>query len=179
MGITGFFKAVQPTVVSLDKFRDQKGAIDASGWRHKGTHVAAGAARECHHAPSDPSQFKFLATVCMLLQCLQKNGITAVFVFDGENPPGKAGTNVARAYKRLEALERAAAAERSGDTASAAKFYSDAVTVSPAMVMAMKQLLDSAGVPHLTAPYEADAQLGYLRQSNQVENFPSLLLFCR
>ena len=81
----------------------------------------------------------------------------------------KAGTESDRAKSRSEALAKAIELEARGDKVQAQAFFARAVDVTPQMAFEVSEHLRSSGVGVIVAPYEADAQLGYLSRKNLVD----------
>ena len=67
-----------------------------------------------------------------------------------------------RAAERAAALTAAHEARARGDAAAANGLYARAVDVSPQLAHAFLHVLRRRGIPFVVAPYEADAQLGFL-----------------
>jgi exonuclease-1 len=92
-----------------------------------------------------------------------------MIVFDGAPLPMKSGTEADRAKSRNEALAKALELEARGEKALAQSFFVRAVDVTPQMAFELSEHLRVAGVNVIVAPYEADAQLGYLSRHNLVD----------
>lgn len=95
----------------------------------------------------------FYRTIRML-----DNGLKPVYVFDGKPPTMKGGELAKRAEKREAAAKELAAAEEKGDQENIEKFSKRLVKVDKQHTEDVKRLLTLMGVPHFTAPCEAEAQ---------------------
>lgn len=90
-------------------------------------------------------------------------------VFDGAPLQAKRGTEDERAKSRADALIKAREFETSGNKMAAQALYAKAVDVTPEMAFEVSEALKPLGVQVLVAPYEADAQLGYLSRNGFVD----------
>ena len=102
-------------------------------------------------------------------QFIGRHEIRLTVVFDGAPLPSKRGTEIERAKSRAEALEKAKELEALGDKSLAQSFFSRAVDVTPQMAFEVSLQLKQLDIPVIVAPYEADAQLGYLSRNNLVD----------
>lgn len=89
-------------------------------------------------------------------------GVKPYLVFDGDNLPSKADTEVDRHKKRQESKTRGLELHRKGKIAEAYQELQKAVDVTPCMARQLIEELKKLEVPYIVAPYEADAQLVYL-----------------
>jgi 5'-3' exonuclease len=165
MGIQGLLPHLRGITVArhLSEFRGQRAAVDTFGWLHRGCH---------HHATAVVREGDFSAVVRFCLRrvdLLLLHGVEPLLVFDGSPLPLKAGTEeVRRASRELHRAE----ADRlfaEGRAAEAEDEYARAVDVTSAMARALQVELRRRGVPFLVAPFEADAQLGYLAKAGRVQ----------
>lgn len=95
--------------------------------------------------------------------------MTVTVVFDGASLPSKRGTDQERSRARGDALLKAKELESLGGSKAASGFYAKSVDVTPEMAHQVSCALRELGVNILVAPYEADAQLGYLCRNNLVD----------
>jgi exonuclease 1 len=99
--------------------------------------------------------------------------MVVTIVFDGAPLPAKRVTEDERARSRKEAFEQACQLERDGKIAEANILYTKSVDVSPDMAFevseVLKETFPSDRVHVIVAPYEADAQLGYLSRSGLID----------
>ena len=98
-----------------------------------------------------------------------RHGISVTIVFDGAPLPSKQGIEQQRSKARAESLLRAAEMQSSGRNAEADALFAKSVDVTPEMARQVTIALRGIGVNVLVAPYEADAQLGYLSRNNLVD----------
>ena len=158
MGIKGLWKELEGCAqqTTLAEFRGLRIGIDAFGWLHRAAlpsamNLAAG-------VPCD----KYLAFFASRLDLLKHFGVTPVLVFDGRAVPMKEGTNDDRRERRARCREEGIALQQAGHFDKAAKCFEQAVDISHEMALSAVKLATERGICCVTAPYEADAQLGYL-----------------
>ena len=128
------------------------------------------------------------------LEELINNGITPYVVFDGANLPNKQITDDSRKQyyllpsvmyrRREESLYRARELEQTGDIAEARSEYYKALEITPELYVPLIRRLQALGIDYVVAPYEADAELGFLSRNNYVdfvitEDGDSLVYGCR
>ncbi|KNE68303.1 hypothetical protein, variant [Allomyces macrogynus ATCC 38327] len=165
MGIPGLLPLLADIhePVHLAQFRGRAIAVDAFAWLHRAAHACAP-----DLALGRPTT-KYLSFCRNRLLLLRQHGITPVVVFDGAPLPLKAGTNADRSARRADARQRAHALVAAGKHADAEPLFKQCISVTPAMVQALISLCEELDVPHIVAPYEADAQLAYLERSGYVD----------
>ncbi len=103
------------------------------------------------------------------MRLLQHHGITPILVFDGDRLPAKAAEEEERRVRRAERKAHALALLEAGNREAAESAFQACVDVTPAMAREVMDGLQAEGFAFLTAPYEADAQLGYLARTGQVD----------
>ncbi|KAF2368846.1 Flap endonuclease 1 [Trinorchestia longiramus] len=97
-----------------------------------------------------------------------ENGLKPVYVFDGKPPTMKGGELAKRAERRDEAQKELAKAEESGNTEDIEKYSRRLVKVTKEHGLEVQKLLSLMGIPHLTAPCEAEAQCAELAKAGKV-----------
>lgn len=97
-----------------------------------------------------------------------ENGIKPVYVFDGKPPTMKGGELAKRAERRDEAQKELLKAEEAGNTEDIEKYSRRLVKVTKEHGLEAQKLLGLMGVPHLTAPCEAEAQCAELAKAGKV-----------
>jgi len=95
-------------------------------------------------------------------------GIKPVYVFDGKPPTMKGGELAKRAERREEAQLELTKAEEAGNTEDIEKFSRRLVKVTKRHGEEAKELLTLMGIPHVTAPCEAEAQCAELAKKGKV-----------
>jgi len=97
-----------------------------------------------------------------------ENGITPVFVFDGEPPEFKRETTEARMKIREEAETKWKEALERGDREAVRRYSQQASKLTPEMTEESKKLLSAMGISWVQAPSEGEAQAAYLAKKNIV-----------
>lgn len=100
-------------------------------------------------------------------------GVVPYLVFDGDDLPSKAGTNLDRQKRRQDAKTRGMELQKAGKTSQAYQEFSKAVDVTPLMARQLINELKKLDVQYVVAPYEADAQLVYLEQKGIIDGILS------
>ena len=108
---------------------------------------------DSHGNPTGHLSGLFYRTVSFL-----EHNIKPVFVFDGKKPKWKAKTVAERIERKKIAEMKYLEALEAGMIEDQKKFASMTGRLTSPMVEESKRLLDLLGVPHLTAPSEAEAQ---------------------
>ncbi|MBI4163963.1 MAG: flap endonuclease-1 [Candidatus Aenigmarchaeota archaeon] len=99
---------------------------------------------------------------------LLENGITPIYVFDGEPPAFKMKTVEERKKIRAEAEVKWKEALSSGDVESVRKYSQGASKVTTDMLIEAKRLLDAMGVSWVQAPSEGEAQAIHFVKKGEV-----------
>lgn len=100
-------------------------------------------------------------------------GVTPYLVFDGDNLPSKAGTELERAKRREESRRRGLELYRAGKLSQAHQELQKAVDVTPLMARQLIEELKRMNIQYVVAPYEADAQLAYLEAKGVINGILS------
>ena len=96
-------------------------------------------------------------------------GIKPYIVFDGDNLPSKAGTEMERAARRAESKRVGMELLKLGKTSLAHAELQKAVDVTPEMARQFIEHLRVENIAYVVAPYEADAQLAYLERKGVIQ----------
>jgi exonuclease-1 len=164
MGIKGLLQALGSVTdaVHVRDFAGRTVAIDGYAWLHRAVY---GCAQELATGAETSAHVRYFEhRVGLLLH----HGVVPLVVFDGANLPAKAATEALRAAARAEALRGAREAQARGDREAAFTLFQRAVDVTPAMAHRVIARLRALRVQFLVAPYEADAQLGFLAREGIV-----------
>lgn len=128
------------------------------------------------------------------LEQLVQNGIIPYVVFDGADLPNKQKTNdkrkefeivfVLMIRKRQQNLLIAQQLENQGKITEAQEYYYKSIDITPDLYLPIIRRLRLLNISFVVAPYEADAQLGFLSRNNYVdfvitEDGDSLVYGCR
>jgi flap endonuclease-1 len=111
---------------------------------------------------------------------LLEAGIKPAFVFDGQAPEEKVGTQIAREAIREEARAEYAKALAAGQLEEARKFAQQTSRLTKDMVHESKELLSAMGLPWVQAFAEGEAQAAYMCSKGDVwavasQDYDSLL----
>lgn len=159
MGVKGLLlslKSVQRPC-KISEFSGTRVAIDGFAWLHRAAYA------NLHKAVVDRTLGREAINFCLKrARLLTAYGVKPFFVFDGRSLPAKAATNAERRDARTEAKERVDLHLAAGDKQKAHKAMGQAVAITWPMVVDLMQALRAIKVEFMVAPYEADAQLGYL-----------------
>jgi flap endonuclease-1 len=99
---------------------------------------------------------------------MMEAGITPVFIFDGEPPEFKKGTQDARRKIREDAREKWQQALREGDTEKVRLYSQQAMKVTDDMLSEGRKLLSCMGVQCVLAPSEGEAQASCMNRDGAV-----------
>ncbi|CAD2220771.1 XPG N-terminal domain/XPG I-region, putative [Angomonas deanei] len=205
MGIKNLWKALKPYTNKghISQFKQKKVAVDSYVWLHRAvlSNVAIDLEKvvdyfiKKHNTTVDTTpptieevliiKDTFIDNFMTKVECLQRNGIIPVCVFDGASIPMKNETNGARRERREKSFEKCLflleeafllycpnrqdreeavrALRRSRQHEEALRELSTAVDITPELAHCLVCLLKHVHhVECYVSPYEADAQLSYL-----------------
>ncbi|GKZ73059.1 Rad2 nuclease [Aspergillus niger] len=165
-GLHGLLKSIQKPC-HLKKFSGQTLGIDAYGWLHRGTVACA-----VDLVLERPTR-KHIDFVLNRVRMLLYFGVTPYLVFDGDELPSKAGTEVERQKRRQDSKALGLELQRKGRIAEAYQELQKAVDVTPLMARELIEELKKIDVQYVVAPYEADAQLAYLERQGVISGIIS------
>jgi len=158
MGIQGLLpllKDIQENS-NMSKFKGQTVGIDAYCWLHKG---AYGCAMDL--ALGKPTR-AYVYYVIRRLEMLISHNVTPILVFDGGFLPAKADTEKRRRSEKKKYKAVALAALNEGKDKVAFENFQRCCDITPEMASEVIKECYKLNVQCIVAPYEADAQLGYL-----------------
>uniref|UniRef100_M4B6K9 Flap endonuclease 1 n=2 Tax=Hyaloperonospora arabidopsidis (strain Emoy2) TaxID=559515 RepID=M4B6K9_HYAAE len=179
MGIKGLMKLLQEEAPSCIKEVEKMSAlaghtvaIDASMALYqfliaiRSADGSGGAAQALTNADGEVTshlQGMFSRTIRMM-----ENGLKPLYVFDGKPPVMKSGELAKRSDRRVEAQNALEEATEKGITEDIDRFNKRLVRATPQHNEDCKELLRLMGVPHLTAPCEAEASCAALAKGGRV-----------
>ncbi|KAG7396462.1 Elongation of fatty acids protein 2 [Phytophthora boehmeriae] len=99
---------------------------------------------------------------------MMENGLKPVYVFDGKPPTMKSGELAKRSDRRAEAQKALEEATEKGVAEDIDRFNKRLVRATPQHNEDCKELLRLMGVPHITAPCEAEASCAALAKGGRV-----------
>lgn len=97
-----------------------------------------------------------------MLRLLLDYGIKPICVFDGRPHEGKVATEKKRHEDKAKNKELAEQAVKQGNEQDAKKFSTRCLVIKGNQVDLFMEILTLLKIEHLTAPYEADAQMAYM-----------------
>ena len=145
------------THVNLTKFRGQTCVIDISCWLYRG---AFSCAADLNKPEQSLAFMSFPLKMLKLLICQYQ--IKPICVFDGRPHAGKVETEKKRAIDKQKNREKAQQFEREGKIDEARKYYTRSIFIKSKQLDLFAEILDELKIEHVTAPYEADAQIAYM-----------------
>ena len=99
---------------------------------------------------------------------LMQQNIKLAIVFDGKPPILKVKEQEDRAHKKRIAREKFEEAQQEEDEALMAKYAKQTSRLTRDMVAEAKELLQAMGLPTIQAPSEADAQMAFMNEQDDV-----------
>ncbi|KAI5192026.1 exonuclease 1 [Nematocida sp. AWRm77] len=169
MGIPGLLPMIKEHLVYTE-VSSLKGAtvgVDGYSWLYK---AASTYAVDLYTSPESEAVVRKYTQFCIRkCKALQSNGIRLYFVFDGEEHPMKAETSRKRREKKEEVRAKIEQLLKRGKKKEAQALMGRCVKVGRSMVDRLVEELDILGIPHVTAPYEADPQLAYLEREGHID----------
>eukprot|EP01084_Bolivina_argentea_P279204 477309_1 len=166
MGITGLLQALKPITrtAHLSEFHDKTCGVDISCILHRGAYGSA-----IDLVLYDNAFDQIIAFVFKFLKQLSTYNITAILVFDGDQLPLKCTEEQSRSQSRKENRELAIQAYNVSNQDACFKYAAKAITITSSMVTALINKLIQKSISFIVAPFEADAQLGYMYQSGEID----------
>jgi len=176
MGISGLHRLLaphcRPVSLAAGGYRGRRIGVDGMAWLHRGLYSCSQeilrARLEGSMAPWGGRAPPYVRFFMKMVEMLRFFGICPVIVFDGCELPAKQETNRARRARREDSLRKVRELAAAG-LSPGSGLCSAALSVTKDMVHEVCTALRLARVETIVAPYEADAQLGFL--SNLPEPF--------
>eukprot|EP00737_Agarophyton_chilense_P003402 gb/GEZJ01003982.1/.p1 GENE.gb/GEZJ01003982.1/~~gb/GEZJ01003982.1/.p1 ORF type:complete len:404 (+),score=41.73 gb/GEZJ01003982.1/:308-1519(+) len=166
MGINGLLPVIKPICKQkhVQELANTRVGIDAYAWLHKG--VFSCASKICTGVETRAYVEYCMHRIRMLIHFEAQ----PVVVFDGAELPMKAGTHAERRERRKEALRKAEQAVAAGDSRKAEAWYQRACFVTSEMARNVIRECRKLNVEYVVAPYEADAQLAWMMQTEYISS---------
>lgn len=164
MGIKGLWKEVQPVCRAghVSQFAGQRVGVDTYCWLHRA--VISCALDLATGKPCD----RYLTFLMSRVDLLLRYGVTPVLVFDGDAMPMKKSTDTERKARREIALRDGQQLLQQGAVDEAARCFEKSIDVTTEIAKSVIDVMRDRGIECIVAPYEADAQLGYLVKEGYV-----------
>ncbi|KAI7888797.1 PIN domain-like protein [Mucor mucedo] len=165
MGIKGLLPVLKPVekAIVINEYAGQCVAVDGYGWLYRG---AYGCAYDLAQGLQTTSYVKFFMH---LVKMLLYNNVTPIIVFDGQRLPIKKPVHDLRKKNRKDNYEKGVQFHEAKKNSQAEKYFRHAINITPEMVDKVIEALDEINVRHIVAPFEADSQMTYMFQKNQVQ----------
>jgi exonuclease-1 len=96
--------------------------------------------------------------------------VTPIIIFDGGRLPEKEGTETKRRESRHKYKELALVQLQAGNRDAATKLFQKSIEINETMLRTFIEKLRSLNIEFIVAPYEADAQLCYLAQTDYIQS---------
>jgi len=100
---------------------------------------------------------------------LLSTGAKFTFVFDGESHELKHKTKQERRDKRTIAKDKFDNATQTGNLEDMQKYAKQFASLDEDIIKESKELLNAMGISYINAPSEAEAQISYMTQNNQLD----------
>ncbi|KAI9267900.1 PIN domain-like protein [Phascolomyces articulosus] len=165
MGISGFIQTVKSVhePMHINEYAGKTVAVDGNVWLHKG---AFSCSREL---ALQEETTRYVDYFMRQVSLLEFNKVIPYIVFDGEPLPIKSATVQERRRRRTEALTKGKELLKQGKSQEATECFQQSIHVTPHMIKQVIKALKAKKIQHVIAPYEADAQLTYLMNTNKVD----------
>ncbi|KAG0176435.1 Rad2 nuclease [Apophysomyces sp. BC1034] len=165
MGISGLLQLTKSIhqSIHIKEYGGRVVAVDGNVWLHKGAFACA------LDLALQVDTTTYVKYFMRQVDMLKFYNVIPLIVFDGNQLPIKKCTNQERQRRRAEALTKGHELIRQGKRKEATEHFQKAMSVTAHMVQQVTKALDEAGVRHIVAPYEADAQLAYLMKTKQAD----------
>lgn len=157
---------------TLEELRGKTVGIDGYSWIHKCVYNVG------HELVVQKDYSQYMAKIENRFELLRKFNIKIVVVFDGDKLPSKSGTEENREERRDKKREMANLLLQQGNHMEANKRFAESFDVTPQFAYETLQYLRRRNInlecstflkAGIVAPYEADAQLGYLSKINYID----------
>lgn len=152
--------------ISFEELRSKTIAIDASNVIYQ----FLSSIRQADGTPLMDSEGKITSHLSGLFYRninLIQEGIKLIYVFDGEMPELKHGTNLRRQEVKEEAREKYEKAKAKEDIESMGKYAKQLTKLTDEILNESKELLEAMGIAIIQAPGEAEAQASYMARHNK------------
>ena len=116
----------------------------------------------------DKETNKFVGYFLKKISLLTSNKIKPILVFDGDKLPNKAETEKKRESLRQNNLKKYEELHEKGLDEEAKKKYLNSIDVTPKMAYKVINEIKIINIEYYVAPYEADAQIGYLSKIKHI-----------
>lgn len=165
MGITGLLQFLKSSIKPkhIKNYANSTIGIDGHAWIH--TVLPAIASDLYYGKPTDKHISLFMSKV----KNLQEYGIKPLFVFDGDFLPSKEKTFIERKEAKEKARKEVESCIKRNDMVRARELMKRCVSVTPAILNSIIQILRINNIEYIISPYESDAQLYYLQRSGYIE----------
>ncbi|KAI8147308.1 PIN domain-like protein [Fennellomyces sp. T-0311] len=164
MGISGFIQTVKSVhePMHIKEYAGKTVAVDGNVWLHKG---AFSCATELVLGQETTKYVDYFMRQVSLLEFYK---VIPFIVFDGQPLPIKSATVEERRRRRMKAMAKGKELYAQDKRREATECFQRAVDVTPHMIQQVVKALKAKAIRHVVAPYEADAQLTHLINTNKV-----------
>lgn len=158
MGIQGLLPFLNSASMSvnIDELTNCVALVDIYCWLHKAVYG-------CSDDIFNKKDTSYYVDYCLYkVESLKKIGIKCILVFDGLNLPSKKVTEDARRRNREKTKEKVKQLILEGNKKEASEMMKRCIDITPEMAKKLINACRQRGIDYIVAPYEADAQIGYL-----------------
>ncbi|KAI9488331.1 PIN domain-like protein [Zychaea mexicana] len=165
MGISGFIQTVKSVhePMHIKEYAGKVVAVDGNVWLHKGAFSCS------MELALEEATTKYIDYFMRLVSLLEFYKVVPYIVFDGQALPIKGATVEERRRRRTEALAKGKELLKQGKQREATECFQHSIHVTPHMIQQVVKALNAKKIKHIVAPYEADAQLTHLINTNKVD----------
>ncbi len=150
----------------IQDYQGKKVGVDGYAWIHKCLYYTG------HDYVVHKDKSTYFLKISNIFNGLLKRGIKICIIFDGDKLPSKQGTEDIREGLREEKKELANLYLQQGNHELANRKLSECIDVTPQLAFETYQFLRQKmklDFEVIVAPYEADAQLGYLSKIGYID----------
>lgn len=158
MGISSLLPFLKPSIKqsSLRQLRGKTCVIDIMSWLYRGAFAQA------VEMNSKEQSLAFMCFPLRMIKTLISYNIKPICVFDGRPHEGKVDCEKKRSVDKEKNKFLAKQHEKEGNSLEARKYYTRCLFIKTKQILLFREILDELKIAHVTAPYEADAQMAYM-----------------
>ena len=162
MGINDLLKLYRHLMIKeqITHFQGKTCAVDMMVWLYRGVYASI------NNPSTGPLNDLYLNFPLKLLSLLKSNNITAICVFDGKNLLAKSSELLHRKEFKEFNINLS---QKTSSSEEKRKILNRALNVTPKMINTLINVLENLDQKIIVAPFEADAQIGFLYKTKQID----------